>query len=332
MPRKAYHLSLTGFTGTLPVVLYPSGEQYAVTSGTTTATVTEVGATLRSFDVDGVPVVWGFAADQLCAGGRGQVLAPWPNRLADGTYEFGGRVGQAAIDEPAWHNAIHGLVCWRLWSIARLDDATVRGSCRLAPQPAYPWWLEIEVEYSVGPGTLTVATTAHNPGNETAPFGLGFHPYLAPGPAGLDGSRLSLPARRHLVLDERMLPVGAEPVEESAVPSLAAGIPLAGVRFNDSFTDLVAEADGRWRARFTPARGGGVVVVWGEAVFAHVMCYTGDWLAPDDHRAAVAVEPMTCPPNALRSGVDIIALPPGGSFHASWGIEVTAADPSPTDA
>jgi aldose 1-epimerase len=104
------------------------------------------------------------------------------------------------------------------------------------------------------------------------------------------------------------------------------------VRLDDSFTDLVADPDGRWRARFTPAPEGGAVVVWAEAIFAHAMCYTGETLAPDDRRAAVAVEPMTCPPNALRSGVDVIALPPGGSFHASWGIEVTAADASPTGA
>ncbi len=32
----------------------------------------------------------------MCTGGRGQILAPWPNRLEDGTYEFAGRVGVAA--------------------------------------------------------------------------------------------------------------------------------------------------------------------------------------------------------------------------------------------
>ncbi len=303
----------------------PSGEQYEIVSGSTTATATEVGATLRSFAVDGKPVLWGFDEDEMCTGCRGQILAPWPNRLEDGTYEFAGRVGVAALSEPERHNAIHGLMSWLPWTMTRRDDATVHGWCRLPAQPAYPWWLEVEVDYSVGPGALTVATTARNVGDATAPFGLGFHSFLAPGAAGLDGSRLSLPARQHLVLDARMLPVGAEPVEKSAVPAIATGTSLSGLRLDDAYTDLVTEADGRWRAYFSPAGDGEAVIVWADAVFAHIMCYTGDTLDPDHLRAGVAVEPMTCPPNAFRSGVDVIALAPGESFRGSWGIQTASA-------
>jgi aldose 1-epimerase len=303
----------------------PSGEQYEIVAGSTSATITEIGATLRSFTVDGAPVVWGFGEDEMCTGGRGQILAPWPNRLGDGRYEFAGRIGVAPLSEPERHNALHGLMCWMPWTITRRDEAIVHGSCRLAPQPAYPWWLEVEMDYSVGPGTLTVATTARNIGDGTAPFGLGFHSYLTPGAAGLDGSRLSLPARRHLVLDARMLPVGSEPVDESAVPSITAGISLSRVRLDDDFTDLVTDGDGRWRAHFSPAADADDVVVWGDAAFSHIMCYTGDTLEAENHRAGVAIEPMTCPPDAFRSGVDVVALAPGESFHGSWGIEATGS-------
>jgi len=302
----------------------PSGEQHVISAGATRATVTEVGATLREFVVDDVRVVWGFGEDEMCTAGRGQVLAPWPNRLGDGTYEFAGRVGVAGLNEPDRHNALHGLVCWMPWVVTHPDGSVARCTCCLAPQPAYPWWLEFRVDYAVSPGALKITTTAHNPGEETVPFALGFHPYFAPGPAGLDRSRLSLPCRRHVIVDERLLPVGAEPVEESAVPSIATGIPLAGVRLDDDFTDLVVDPDGRWRAHFSPS-GNGDVVVWGDSVFGHIQCYTADTLDPDDRRAAVAIEPMTCPPDALRSGVDIIALAPGESFQGSWGIEATGA-------
>jgi aldose 1-epimerase len=37
----------------------------------------------------------------------------------------------------------------------------------------------------------------------------------------------------------------------------------------------------------------------------------------------VAVEPMTCPPNAFVTGTDLIILDPGSSVTHVWGIEVT---------
>ena len=53
------------------------------------------------------------------------------------------------------------------------------------------------------------------------------------------------------------------------------------------------------------------------------MMFTGDPL-PDVARRSLAVEPMTCPPNAFRTGQDLISLDPGRSHTSSWGI-----DPAP---
>ena len=53
--------------------------------------------------------------------------------------------------------------------------------------------------------------------------------------------------------------------------------------------------------------------------------FTGDALAAGQHRrAALAIEPMTCPPNAFVTGEDLIALAPGESVARTWGIEATA--------
>ncbi|HTZ08407.1 MAG TPA: hypothetical protein VMB72_05000, partial [Acidimicrobiales bacterium] len=82
----------------------PSGLQFPLGHGAQRAVVTEVGATLRSYTVDGADVLEGFGIDAMCDAGRGQVLAPWPNRLGDGAYAFEGRSAQAALDEPARHN------------------------------------------------------------------------------------------------------------------------------------------------------------------------------------------------------------------------------------
>jgi len=298
----------------------PSGEQFAIANGTAKAVITEVGATLRTFVDEGRTVVWGFSEDEMSTAGRGQVLAPWPNRLADGAYEFGGHTARAPLDEPDLHNAIHGLVRWLPWSITRIDATAVSCTLRLAPQPAYPWWLRLEILYFVVAHTLTVQTTVENIGGDPAPFALGFHPYLAAGPNGLDAARLSLSARERLVLDERKLPVATEPVSATELAGLSAGISLRGLHLDDALTDIGLDADGRWRARFTPG-GEGPIVVFADAAFSHAMCFTGDSLAPKDRRAGLAIEPMTAPPNALKTGSGIIEIAPGETVSVAWGIE-----------
>ena len=49
------------------------------------------------------------------------------------------------------------------------------------------------------------------------------------------------------------------------------------------------------------------------------MIYSGDTLDPEP-RQSLAVEPMTCPPDALRSGTDLTILHPGSRWTGSWGI------------
>ena len=79
----------------------PTGEQYEISSGAYRAVITEVGATLRSFSVDGRDVVRGFNVDEMSKAGRGQNLIPWPNRIRDGRYSFDGVTQQLALSEPA---------------------------------------------------------------------------------------------------------------------------------------------------------------------------------------------------------------------------------------
>src|ERR1700722_14866448 len=91
----------------LPVPHPPSGDQHVIGYGHQQAVVTEVGGGLRSYTVGDDGVLDGFEASEMCGGGRGQVLAPWPNRLGDGLYSFDDIQGHAALDEPDRRNAIH---------------------------------------------------------------------------------------------------------------------------------------------------------------------------------------------------------------------------------
>lgn len=151
----------------------PSGEQYELTAGATRVVVTQVGASLREWE----GVLDGYAVDERAHSGRGQVLIPWPNRVTDGKYEWDGTEHQLALDEPPY--AIHGLVRWVPWVCARRGESYVVLEHLLAPSPGYPFTLQLQLEYALAGDGLSVRCIAENAGREPAPFGAGFHPYIA---------------------------------------------------------------------------------------------------------------------------------------------------------
>jgi aldose 1-epimerase len=263
---------------------------------------------------------WDFAVGERSSAGRGQVLAPWPNRLEDGRYSFEGRDGQAALDEPATRNAIHGLVRWWPWRTAARTASAVTLACVLHPQPGYPWRLELSVEYRLAADGLTVTASARNGSDVPAPFGIGFHPYLTVGTDVIDLSLLTIPARRRLVTDELGLPSGDQAVAGTAF-DFSVRRSVGPTRLDTAYTDLVRGDDGRTRVELDRPDGERGLTLWADREFAYLMAYTGDTVQPPSRRRlAVAIEPMTCPPNALRSGTNLIRLDPGGSWSGSWGI------------
>ncbi len=151
----------------------PSGEQFELRHGAQRVVVVEVGGGIREWD----GVLDGYPLDQMCKSARGQVLAPWPNRLEEGRYEFDGEAYQVPLNEPP--QAMHGLVRWASWRpVARAEDL-VELEQVLHPQPGYPFSLRLTVEYRLGADGLTVRTSAENVGDRALPFGVGHHPYIA---------------------------------------------------------------------------------------------------------------------------------------------------------
>jgi aldose 1-epimerase len=67
--------------------------------------------------------------------------------------------------------------------------------------------------------------------------------------------------------------------------------------------------------------GGRSVTLSVDEHYRYLMLFTGDPL-PDVNRRALAVEPMTCPPNAFRTGDSVIRLAPSESATGVWTIAV----------
>ncbi len=298
----------------------PSGEQIEIRAGDQHLVVVEVGGGIRSYAVAGREILDGYALDEVCPSGRGEVLIPWPNRIRDGTYTFDGRRHQIPLDEPEQSNAIHGLVRWSSWTVRERGPDRVVMGYTLYPRPGYPFGLDLRIEYELSAAGLSVETSATNIGSSACPFGAGAHPWFLAGASIDDAVVLVLPADTVLRSDARGIPVGSSPVDGTEL-DFREPRPIGPTRLDHAFHDLTRGADGL--ARVEMQRPDGVAItVWLDRNYPFVMLTTGDVL-PDVNRRSVAIEPMTCPPNAFQTGESLIRLGPGGTFTGRWGFSTS---------
>ncbi len=299
----------------------PSGTQIDLIRGAQRATVVEVGGGLRSYRFGDRDVLDGYAEAEMCSGGRGQVLMPWPNRIRDGRYAFDGQPQQLPLSEAASQNAIHGLVRWAAWTILEQEPDRVVVGHVLHPSPGYPFSLELSIEYALTDDGLAVHTTARNIGSQPCPFGSGMHPYLTIGVVPVDEVTLQAPGRVHLRSDERGIPVARDVVDGTAL-DFRRPKAIGSARLDDGFSDLERDGDGLAWVHLGDSEGRRLSL-WVDRAYDYLMLFTGDTLS-SRARHAVAVEPMTCAPDAFNSGDGLITLQPDATFSGAWGLTPAA--------
>jgi aldose 1-epimerase len=301
--------------------LPPSGEQFEIVHGQQRATIVEVGGGVREYVVGGRPVLDPYPASAMCDGGHGAPLIPWPNRLGDGRYSFDGVDYQVALSEPANRNAIHGFLRWRPWQAMTREPTRVVVGTRLYPLTGYPFTLEVRIEYALGEDGLSVRTTATNLSDSACPYGAGQHPYLSPGDGLIDACTLEFAAGTRLVTDpDRQLPVGREAAGGGEYDYSRPRV-VGEHQIDDPFTDLARDDAGRAVCRLT-GPDGATVELWADENYPFIELFTGDTLSPPRRRRGLAVEPMTCAPNAFQSGDGLIRLEPGQTHSGHWGVRL----------
>jgi aldose 1-epimerase len=298
---------------------FPTGRQLRIRNGPYAATITEVGGGLRELSCSGIDIVDGFAADAPVEGCRGQVLAPWPNRLRDGTWTWEGRQLQLPIDEPRKGNsASHGLVRWVPWTVELEEADRAALTYHLHPQPGYPFALDLRITYALSATDgLTVVLSASNPTSVPTPVALGMHPYLKPSRGGLiDDCALVLPANTRVLVDEWGSPVGTEPVADTPF-DFREPRRIGQLAINSAFTDV--GSNNRSVVSLTDVRGDRIEL-WTDSSCGWIQVFTGDSLSPGSRRRGIAIEPMTAPPNALASKEGVTLLHYRESLSLRWGL------------
>lgn len=299
-----------------PEPALPTGVQYDISAGGYRAVITELGATLRSLSSNCADLICGFGAAETISSGRGQQLIPWPNRIRDGRYRIDDVDYQLALSEPDRHNAMHGLVRWTGWRLVSHEPSSVTLQHTVFPQKGWPTVLESMISYRLSSDGLQVDVQARNLGDHRVPFGYGAHPFLTAGESSVDELSLTLPADRYLQVDDRMLPTELVEVDERY--DFREQKPVAGLDLDTAYSDLHRDDQGRWRVSI--ACGSRRTSLWADERHRWAQVFTGG----GDRTTGLAVEPMTCGPDAFNPGPTtegVVSLEPGQSYQGHWGIQ-----------
>jgi aldose 1-epimerase len=243
------------------------------------------------------------------------LLAPWANRLGAWHYRSGSttvRFGPSKLVHTDPNGLpMHGTMAAQPWEVERIESgpasASIIARFRFGDRPdlmrSFPFAHDLEIVARLTPVALTIETSVIATGRRGVPVSFGWHPYFRlPGVARRDLS-LVLPARRHMELDERMLPTGEVRKEP------AGSVWLEGRAFDDGY--LLGR-----RRRLGLQGGSRSLTLDLDVGYPVAQIY-----APPG-KAYVALEPMTAPANALVTG-DHPTVTPGGRFTASFTVRMT---------
>ena len=307
--------------------LRPTGTQYLLERDGVRAEIGSVAAVLRSLTVNGTLLTQPVPIDEAPAMCNGIVLAPWPNRVRAGRWTLDGAVQQLDITEPARGGSLHGLLQFTDYQLRERTDAAVTLGAVIYPQHGWPFLLDSWVRYELAPDGLTVTHGVRNLSDVRAPYATGTHPYLRVGDAAIADLELTVPADSYFDVDERLDPI-AEVSVDGTDYDVRSPRRVGELAFDTAFgrvshADVV---DGRGASAWLTAPDGSRTTLWQDLDWGYVQVFTTH-LFPGAEGAidAIAVEPMTAPPDALNSGEGLIWIEPGASWQGSWGLTYRAA-------
>lgn len=279
------------------------------------AIVSPWGASFRRYylaEPDGseTDIVWGYSGGARKKGGQGDVLIPFPGRVAEGRYSFNGQAFQLDRNDKEGPNAIHGFVRTLPWTTHRADSNCAVFDIGLDAQAygrrGYPFSLSVRVTYALDREGLSCSFAVQNVGSQVAPVGVGFHPYFTVGTAVIDQAEATIPAAGFLEFNERLVPTGTIVSAAGSEWDYRECRAIGARRFNHCYVQLERDAAGFATASLRHAGSRRRIDVVMDRAFSAIVVYTGDAIV-DAPRRAFAIEPMTCATDSFN--------------HPEWGLQ-----------
>jgi aldose 1-epimerase len=269
------------------------------------AVISTDGAALIGLSVNNFDLIEPNTREGLYAG---KILAPWPNRIKDGKYSFNKKDYQLPINEVSKNNSLHGLVANYQWEVLFQSESKVVLQYLLNQPDIYPGKFQLQVSYEIIEQGVEIAVLSENIGELSAPYGVSIHTYLVAG-AGVKNNELTIqiPADQFLEVDaDRLLPIKLQPVVGTNFDF------IDPKKISDLFIDHAFKYSSDYPRSISLLNkdGQGAEVIFDDQS-NWIQIHTADRDLQGDSRMAVAIEPMSCPPDTFNSGIDLIILEPG---------------------
>ncbi len=288
--------------------------QLASADGLWRAQISPIGASLVSLWHGDIEIITSPYNEPLRAL-AGSVMAPWPNRLEDGTWQLGDREFKAAINDTEGHNANHGLVFDKEFALVSQADSSLRLELNLFDEQAYPFSVLLSVTYLLQNTGLQVELESKNLSNEDVPVAFGMHPYFV-----LDqDSTLSIDAKTWITKNARNLPLSASTFEHSPLAKNA-GQDICNLELDECFTDLRFNSNDVCVTTVTRPSLGIAIEVEQSRELSHLMLYRLQE-SSQPNRSLLAIEPQSAPANAFRNLESVASLAPAATLKANYRVK-----------
>ena len=244
---------------------------------------------------------------------RGSKLSPFPNRIENGTYSFENQKYQLPCNNGA--HSLHGLLCNSVFEIVKELVTDTFAEIKLTysydgTDSGYPFLYTIDITYNLSNTGLRIQTEIKNSGTTEMPIGDGWHPYIRV-TNKVDDLLLQIPSHKKMILNATGIPTGEYALKQFFTAPTKIGADL----FDDCF-ELYGSNDG-FQTKLIDVVNNRTLIVWQDQHYKYLQVY----IPPD--RKSIAIEPMTCAPNAFNSGLGLLVLKPNDFITFTFGILIT---------
>ena len=230
-------------------------------------------------------------------------LFPFPGRIAGGRYEYEGKAYQLPINEKDKGNAIHGFLAEASFELIQQelnnDSATLTFQYSYqGNEKGFPFPADIHIIYEISETTVNITLKVTNTGENTFPFGLGWHPYFLA--ENLAESELKFQSYLQIVNNDNQIPIDTEPIQFKSL--------IGDQTLDDTY--LLSNSNILFSTQAYEMR---------MDTFPTQENFLQLYIPPD--RKSIAIEPMTCVPDVFNYKKGLLELSPNESYH--WNIQLS---------
>jgi len=239
----------------------------------------------------------------------GILLFPFPNRLAKGSYSHLGRNFSFPINEERTSNNLHAIINKEFI----LKDVDLeKGSITLVyihsgSYGPYPFSSKVMIEYSLGNSQLDVKMQILNKEEHEIPVGIGSHPYFNFG-LPIEDVLLEIPSKEFVQVNEDLIPNG-HIVRDNSFSKLKK---IGATEFDTCYV-----LDDRQVCHiYVPERDMHFYLKQdsGRLPYLHIFIPSA--------RDSIALEPVSCIPDAFNNGIGLVQLAPKSEIDFSYSVSI----------